>query len=189
MPVAVSWMRFSDNLGDIVNETSFLNYERVRGIELPTRYLTRIDFRKYVSADIRVSKNTVDGDARNLEAPDSIKAAEPPVTPPIVVEVVKVADSIWWLADAANHRCVLFEFADHLTLYEPPATQDQAIAFLAKARSLVQGKPLTEMIVSHHHFDHTGGLRTAVAEGMTIITHRGNVELFREMASRPARQF
>ena len=28
-----------------------------------------------------------------------------------------------------------------------------------------------------------------MAEGLTIITHRGNVELFKEMVSRPARQF
>ena len=45
------------------------------------------------------------------------------------------------------------------------------------------------MIVSHHHFDHTGGLRAAVAEGLTIVTQRGNEALLREMASRPARLF
>jgi len=186
LPASVSWMSFNDNLADVVNEISFLDYEQVSGIKLPKRYVTRINFRNYTSADILVSKNTVDGDAGHLAAPESVKAATPPTASPIVVEVVQVADGIWWLADAANHRCVLFEFSDHLTLYEPPATQDQAIAFLATARSIVPSKPLTEMIVSHHHFDHSGGLRTAVAQGLTIISHRGNEQFFRELIARPA---
>jgi hypothetical protein len=38
--------------------------------------------------------------------------------------------------------------------------------------------------VSHHHFDHSGGLRSAVAEGLTVITYRGNVELFKELVAR-----
>ena len=39
--------------------------------------------------------------------------------------------------------------------------------------STVPGKPLTEVIVSHHHFDHTGGIRQAMAEGLTLIAHKG----------------
>jgi glyoxylase-like metal-dependent hydrolase (beta-lactamase superfamily II) len=58
-----------------------------------------------------------------------------------------------------------------------------------KARSLVPGKPLTEVIVSHHHFDHTGGLRAAVAEGLTIVTARGNEGIMGEVTARPARLF
>ena len=30
------------------------------------------------------------------------------------------------------------------------------------------------MINTHHHFDHSGGLRTFVAEGATIVTHQVN---------------
>ena len=55
-----------------------------------------------------------------------------------------------------------------------------------KARATVPNKPLTEVIVTHHHFDHTGGLRTAVAEGLTVISHRGNEGIFREVTSRKA---
>ena len=186
LPSAVRWMSFNDNLADVINETSFLEYETVGGIKLPKRYLTHIDFRKYVSADIRISKNVVDGETGDLAAPAAVRAAAPPVPAKIVVQPVKVADGIWWLADQGNHRSVLFEFDDHLTLYEPPATQAQAIAIIATARSVVPQKPLTEMIVSHHHFDHSGGLRTAVAEGLTIISHKGNEQFFRELIARPA---
>ena len=34
------------------------------------------------------------------------------------------------------------------------------------------------MINTHHHFDHSGGLRTFVAEGATVITHEGNKEFY-----------
>ena len=30
-------------------------------------------------------------------------------------------------------------------------------------------------MASHHHFDHTGGLRTYVAEGRQVVTHHSNV--------------
>ena len=48
---------------------------------------------------------------------------------------------------------------------------------------------MTEVIVSHHHFDHTAGLRQAVAEGLTVISRRDNGIIFREMTSRPAPNF
>jgi glyoxylase-like metal-dependent hydrolase (beta-lactamase superfamily II) len=50
----------------------------------------------------------------------------------------------------------------------------------------VPNKPLTEVIVTHHHFDHTGGLRTVVAEGLTVISHQGNESIFKEMTARKA---
>ena len=33
---------------------------------------------------------------------------------------------------------------------------------------------------SHHHFDHSGGLRTYVVEGATIVTHKGNQAFYQQ---------
>ncbi len=34
-------------------------------------------------------------------------------------------------------------------------------------------------VVSHHHFDHSGGLRDAVTQVLTIVTHRDNEAFFK----------
>ena len=46
------------------------------------------------------------------------------------------------------------------------------------------GKPLTHLVTTHHHFDHTAGLRAAIAEGLTVITHEGNRAFVETMARR-----
>ena len=35
-------------------------------------------------------------------------------------------------------------------------------------------KPIKYLVNTHHHFDHSGGIRTYVAEGATVITNAGN---------------
>jgi Metallo-beta-lactamase superfamily len=186
LPASVRWLSSSDNLGDIHNETFFSEYEPVSGLKLPTHYVTKIDFRNYTTADIHVSKNIVDGDAGDLAAPADVRAAAPPPPPSFKVTPVHVAQGIWWLHSTGNHSSTLYEFKDHLTLFEAPASEAQAHALFDAARAAVPSKPLTEIIISHHHFDHTGGLRTVVAEGLTIISHKGNEQFFRELVARKA---
>jgi glyoxylase-like metal-dependent hydrolase (beta-lactamase superfamily II) len=53
---------------------------------------------------------------------------------------------------------VLVEFSDHLTLIEAPLNEARTLAVIAKARELVPAKPLTQLVATHHHFDHTGGV-------------------------------
>jgi glyoxylase-like metal-dependent hydrolase (beta-lactamase superfamily II) len=51
---------------------------------------------------------------------------------------------------------------------------------------LIPNKPIRYLVNTHHHFDHSGGLRTYVAEGATIVTHQGNREFYEKVLFSPA---
>jgi len=46
------------------------------------------------------------------------------------------------------------------------------------------GWKLTHILNTHHHFDHTAGLRAAVAAGLTVIAHKINAPWFHEAIAR-----
>lgn len=183
LPVSVVSRTDQPNLGDVTIRTSFSDYATVNGLRLPGHIFSQID--RWLRSDILVSKNTLDA-AVNLAAPAPVRAAlAPSANPPIGITVAQVAPGIWFLDGEGNYHSVVFEFSDHLTVFELPESEARAGQVIEKARSLAFGKPLTEVIVSHHHFDHAAGLRAAVAEGLTIVTQKGNVAFFQELLTRP----
>ena len=182
LPTRVMTRADNANLGDVAVVTTFADYEDVDGLKMPRRLTTTMD--TYVQLDLTVTRNRLETATGDLTAPASAASAAAPAAPAMVVTAEPVAKGIWWLAGSGNHRSVVFEFSDHLVLFEAPVNEARTKAVIDKARTL-SPKPLTMAIVSHHHFDHSGGLRTAVAEGLTIVTHRDNEAFFTSLLARP----
>jgi glyoxylase-like metal-dependent hydrolase (beta-lactamase superfamily II) len=67
---------------------------------------------------------------------------------------------------------------------EAPLSEARTQAVIARARELRPSKPLTHVVNTHHHFDHSAGIRAAVSEGLTIVTHQANAAYFVEAAKR-----
>jgi glyoxylase-like metal-dependent hydrolase (beta-lactamase superfamily II) len=64
--------------------------------------------------------------------------------------------------------------ADHIVVVDTPNNQARGEAVLAKAKELIPNKPIRYVVTSHHHWDHLGGIRAAIDEGATIVTHSSN---------------
>ena len=183
LPTRVVSMADNLNLGDVAIETAFSDYQDVNGLKLPARLTTTTD--RVMTVDLHATKQTIDGPTSDLAAPQAAAAAAAVSgTAPANVTVQEVAKGIWWLAGQSHHS-VAVEFGDHLTLIESPQNDTRALAVIAKARELRPDKPLTTVIVTHHHFDHSGGVRAAVSEGLGVIAHKGSAAFFQSAMTRP----
>jgi glyoxylase-like metal-dependent hydrolase (beta-lactamase superfamily II) len=180
-PVRVSAPGSHPNLGDVTIETRFADYQPVEGLMLPKHIVTHTD--RHQVAELRVERYALGDSSVDLTAPAAAASAPAPSPAVPTVDATPVAKGIWILAGQSHHSA-LVEFADHLTLIEVPQSEARALAVMAKARELVPNKPLTELVMSHHHFDHSAGLRAAVSEGLAVITHQANAAFVKEMVER-----
>lgn len=191
LPAWLSWVAPHPNFGDVTYTTHFSGYQPLGGggLNLPSGYDTISDFRGVSQQKLYVDKYEVNGQLPDLAAPEQVSAQAVPVPGRPKVDAIPVAKGVWFMKVTPGGNSTLFEFADHLVLFEAYGSEAGALAVIDKARATVPGKPLTQVIVSHHHIDHTGGLRAAVSEGLTVITNRQNVDYVREVTSRPATKF
>ncbi len=188
LPAWVQWVGPHENLGELRYRAQYSAWQQVDGLLLPMSFDTVSDFRNTVMLRLHVDRYELDINIDDLAAPADVRAALAPL-PTYQVEAQLVAPGVWLLAGNNGANSVLLEFADHLTLFEVPTNRAWTKAVIDAARNTVPGKPLTQAIISHHHFDHTGGLRTAVAEGLAIVTQAGNVAWFEEILARPVTHF
>jgi glyoxylase-like metal-dependent hydrolase (beta-lactamase superfamily II) len=182
LPTRISNRAAHPNLGDVVISTSFADYRDVDGLRLPSRVTTRVD--DFTTMEARFDAIAVDGEAADLAAPEAARSSQVPGQMPPSVVPEQVAPGLWLMAGQSHHSA-LVEFSDHLVLIDAPQSEARTIAVIEAARALRPEKPLTKLIATHHHFDHTTGVRAAIAEGMTVVTHEGNRAFFEAMASRP----
>jgi glyoxylase-like metal-dependent hydrolase (beta-lactamase superfamily II) len=175
--------RIADNpmLGDVLLETRFSDWITIDGMKLPMRISQRLDS-KWPLWDIRLSASKMNSDIGDITAPAAVKSAAP-FTTPITVTVDSVAPGVWYLAGQTHHSVVI-EMRDHLLLVEAPQSDDRTLAVIRKARELRPAKPLRAVINTHHHFDHAGGIRAAISEGLTVIAHSSTVPFYQNLAKR-----
>jgi glyoxylase-like metal-dependent hydrolase (beta-lactamase superfamily II) len=179
LPARIRSMRYDVNLGDLVYETAFENWSASGALQLPTRQISR--FGGTVVAQYDITRNTAGTEPVELTAPEDARGPAP--TPPVNVTSEELAPGVWYLAGGSHHS-VLVEFDQYLMLIETPQHDARTLAVIAKARELRPNKPLRYAVNTHHHHDHSGGVRAAISEGLTIVTHGGNAAFVRDVARR-----
>jgi len=154
-------------VGDMPVVTTYTGYKDFGGVMFPSRIVQTQD--GFPSLDINISNVTANPSV-DIAAPDAVRNFTPP---PVRVETKQMGEGVWYLTGATHHSLVV-EMKDHIVVVDVPNNVPRASAVLAKAKELVPNKPIRYVVTSHHHWDHLGGIRMAMNEGATIVTHQTN---------------
>ena len=180
LPARIESLTSDPVLGDVTLATTFSDWAPAGELTLPRTLSQKLD--RFPNGDFTVV-NVVNAPIAELAAPPDVASAAEPVPGPIEVGVEELADGVWYLR--AGYNSVLVEFPTYAVLVEAAQTEARTLAVVAKARELVPDKPLRYVLNTHFHFDHSGGVRAAVAEGLTVLTHEIHRSFFEDAVARP----
>ena len=172
-------------LGDMPFEAVYSEYKEFGGVKFPTRIVQR-------QGGHPVFDLTV-GDVR----PNAQVAIQPPQGrggapgggaaggggQAGAIPSEKLADGVYLIL--GGYASVVVEFKDHLAIVESGQNEARGEAVIAEAKRLVPNKPIRYIVNTHHHFDHSSGLRPLVAEGATIVTHQINKSFYERVFTAP----
>jgi glyoxylase-like metal-dependent hydrolase (beta-lactamase superfamily II) len=166
-------------LGDTKLTANYSDYRDFNGIQFPARI--QIDQGGFPLWELNVTSVTPNAPL-DLPIPEPVQAAK---IAPVQTMTTMLAPGVWHITGGSHHSVVV-EFNDYIAVIEAPLTEERSMAVIAEAKKLAPNKPIRYLLTTHHHFDHTGGLRTYVAEGATIVTHQSNVPYFEKTTVAPA---
>ena len=155
-------------LGDAAVETRFIGSMPAGDRTLPARIVQKVGDHPVLDLRItqaRAGENVVV--AADIAAPLADWMAPPRLPSETLGEGIFVIPG--------RYSALAVDLGDYMVLIEAPQSEARTVEVIAEARRLIPGKPIRYVVNTHAHFDHAAGLRTAVAEGATIVTHKSNV--------------
>ena len=174
----VSYLSTNDVIGDYPIEIAYTDYGDFAGVKFPRRIVQTEDGQPTLDITVSVQPNA----AVAIEAPANVQQAPPP--PPLRVEVQKFADGVFffWTPNARNWAV---DFGDHIVVVEGQGSDARSLAAIEEIKKAIPNKPIRYVINTHAHYDHAGGLRTYVAQGVTVVTHEKNKPFYEKAWARP----
>lgn len=163
-------------LGDTLVETQYSDYKDFGGVQFPGHIVRNQG--GFPVLDIQVASVKANPEL-NIAIPQEAAKA-----PEVNVICTKLADGVFYLTGGTHHS-VAIEQKDHVVLVEAPLNEDRSQAVIAKLGTVVPNKPIKYLINTHAHFDHSGGLRTFVDAGATIVTHQPNDSHYAKIWANP----
>ena len=174
-------------LGDMMVEIRYSDYRDVgNGAKVPYRMHAHQGDNPLVPGghnwmEVRVTDAKVNVANAAVTVPDNVRTAP---APQARVSAQKVGEGVY-LMGGSGANSVAVEFKDFVAVIEAPTNEARSNAVIAEIKKTIPNKPIRYVVVTHHHFDHSGGVRTYAAEGATVVTDERNKDYFQKVVLGP----
>jgi glyoxylase-like metal-dependent hydrolase (beta-lactamase superfamily II) len=149
--------------GDMLFESLYSDYKDVGGARFPGRIIQKQG--GHPTFDLTVT-DVMANPPVNIEPP---KPGAAPAPAAAGAPSEKLSEGVYLIT--GGYAAIAVDAGNHITIVESGQSEDRGNAVIAAAKALIPGKPVTLVVNTHSHVDHASGLRAAVAEGATILTH------------------
>lgn len=111
-----------------------------------------------------------------MGAPISLDAGE--------VETVEISTDVVSLGGGIHHS-IAVALPSGIVVVDSPQDEDRSLAVIDAVQARWPGKPITHCILTHHHHDHSGGIRTYAAIGAKLVLAEGDRAFIHNCLTRP----
>jgi glyoxylase-like metal-dependent hydrolase (beta-lactamase superfamily II) len=194
LPLAIRTLDDSLIYGDAVNDLVLGDWRSVGGVRvartltytLAGRIVRRVTYRE-VTANAPVAPAAFEPSAETRKAAEAPATDGVPYTKVMTrlnfgrfietpafwdsaqgLKLVELAPNVQFV-QGATHNSMIVAMRDYLVVIEAPLDDNYARWVIDAAKAKYPGKPLKYVMVTHHHFDHSGGTRAFAAAGAGII--------------------
>jgi glyoxylase-like metal-dependent hydrolase (beta-lactamase superfamily II) len=186
LPVASETITDDPVLGDRRTLTRYTRWQDAGGLRLPRQIDVEVNGRLQTHTVVTSAVVNPELDPAQFAIPDSMAARAPKPAPPspLTVALVNLAPGVW-RAEGGSHHSLVVEQGNTLLVIEGPQSPARTSAVLDTLRSRFPSKPVYGVVMTHHHYDHSGGVRAYMAQGIRVIAHQRNARFVAGIGSAP----
>jgi glyoxylase-like metal-dependent hydrolase (beta-lactamase superfamily II) len=100
------------------------------------------------------------------------------------VVLVRISPDVVSIGGGIHHSLAI-ALDSGVVVVDPPQHEDRSLAVIEAVTARWPDKPITHLVLTHHHHDHSGGIRAYAAIGAELIVAEGDRNFVTQCLARP----
>lgn len=202
LPAQVDLLDYDPLEGDSSYLLRYGDWRKVDGVMTPFSLRYELNGKALQEEQIKSVRNNATLAADTFTVPESIRSQKTDAAPtasqwilrrvagnvsyqdfgrPPNVEWNRLGDGVHKL-QGTGHATIVVEMQDHLVVIEGPLYEERIAPVVKSIKEKFPNKPIRYVIPTHHHLDHSGGIRAFMATGATVVTPFSAKEFYSRVA-------